>query len=199
MQSRHHSCDTRRLPSFANGAITGAFAYAAETCAEGGCGGGSRTVDPDLLGNDIDITAPNTPQGQALAAKVQLALNDINQASLTPDQVDIIQDVNSIVISDSLTRSYVDEATGTFYLQAGEVSDASVPFLASDIAHDAFHIDEYLEGGIAESRGVQAEVNAFQFQLSVGPALGLSQYEMNYLQGFINNPSSYLPRINQQP
>src|SRR5581483_564399 len=126
---------------FANGAITGAFAYAAGSLASEA---DSETVDPDLLGKHIDLTLPSGMAGPDLEAKVMAAITDIDQANgLTTNQIDILHGINSIVVSDSLTRSYVDEASGTFYLQAQEVQNASVPFLASDIGHDAFHIYEY--------------------------------------------------------
>lgn len=182
---------------FENGAITGAFAYAAGSLLSDA---GSETVDPDLLGKHIDLTVPSGTAGPDLEAKVMAAITDIDQANgLTTNQIDIFHGIDAIVVSDSLTRSYVDEPSGTFYLQAREVQNASISFLASDIGHDAFHIYEYEQGGFAYSRSLAGEVDAFKFQLSIGPAVGLSPYETNYLQGFVNNPSQYLPRMRQSP
>lgn len=49
-------------------------------------------------------------------------------------------------------------------------------------------MEEYKIGGIANSRGVQAEKKAFIFQLDFGQNIGIAPYEADYLKDLINDP-----------
>jgi len=160
----------------------------------------SQTIDPDLLGKHIDLTIPTSLDGQKAGGEVQAAINNIDSASkkLSNYEQDMIRLINSIVVSDSIARSFVEEKSGIFNLQTQEVLRSSVPFLSTSIAHDSFHIHEYNGGGVTQSRGISAEVGAYKFQKEVAPALGASAYEQKYIQNLIANPGSQLFRMNQQ-
>ena len=80
------------------------------------------------------------------------------------------------------------ESKGAFTLTPGYVDSASKAFLGSAIGHDAFHVEQFKLGGVANSRGVQAEKGAFVFQLDFGQKIGLAPYEADYLKDLINDP-----------
>ena len=95
----------------------------------------------------------------------------------------------------------MDEPTGTFHILSSEAIVSTVPFLSSNIGHDAFHIYEYQSAGYTWSRDTNGvgESDAFQFQTEIGPGLGLQSYEMDEIRGYMNNISTYLDRLHQSP
>lgn len=73
----------------------------------------------------------------------------------------------------------VNVFTGVFYLPPKFITDASLTYLASAIAHDAYHIELASTG--QQWQGAEAEWQCRQFQIAVGAVIGLSAGELAYL------------------
>ena len=134
----------------------------------------------------VDDSLPLSQQFQ-LAENLNAAIYDINWSGVPLNQAIVLMDLTAISVDSSALRSYTNEPTGVFTLTPGYVEASSTPWLASAIAHDAYHVEEYLE--CQQSRGLNAERNAMQFQLAVGQNLGLSNDEISYLQSLIDDVS----------
>jgi len=137
----------------------------------------------------IDDSLTDKRQNE-LKGRLDSAISNINAnaGSLTKEQTSVLGNLKSIDVDSSAKRSYSEESKGAFTLTPGYVDDSSKAYLGSAIGHDAFHMQEFKEGGIANSRGVPAEQKAFVFQLGFGQKIGLSQTEVDYLKDLIAHP-----------
>ena len=137
----------------------------------------------------IDDSLTDKRQNE-LKGKLDSAISNINgnAGSLTKEQTSVLGNLKSIDVDSYAKRSYSEESKGAFTLTPGYVDDSSKAYLGSAIGHDAFHMQEFKEGGIANSRGVPAEQKAFVFQLGFGQKIGLSQTEVDYLKDLIAHP-----------
>jgi hypothetical protein len=159
-------------------------------------------TDPDglleyiakLLDKKIDIHIDDNlskKDQNALKGKLDAAIGNINShaGDLSAKQISVLGNIKSIDVSGSLARSFVNESGGDFHLTVNYVNGGSKAWLGSAIGHDGFHVEEFKQGGISNSRGVNAEKRAFQFQLGLGQRIGFNSTETNYLKGLIANPS----------
>jgi RHS repeat-associated protein len=161
-----------------------------------------RFTDPDglleyiakILGKDVKVHIDDNlaakEQGK-LKGRLDAAIGNINghAGDLTSQQKSVLGNIKSIDVSGSLARSYVNESGGDFHLTVGYVKGGSTAWLGSAIGHDGFHVEEFKQGGISNSRGVNAEKRAFQFQLGLGQRIGFTDNGSNYLKGLIPNPA----------
>jgi deoxyribose-phosphate aldolase len=137
----------------------------------------------------------------AAQSKVGAAVSLINSKSsqLSDQEKGTIQNIKAIDVSGTAQRSFVQESTGKLTFTQDYVTKSSTAWLASAIGHDAEHVSLFNSGGVANSRGIPAEVKAMQFQLQVGTKFGLSAVETKYLNGLIQNPSQLQKYINTPP
>lgn len=125
---------------------------------------------------------------------LSLSYDSLNQAAK-----DALSHVQNIAFVD-VNRSFSQEDSHTFFFDTSELVTASTAFAASNIVHDALHISVFdATNDLNQSRGIAAEVAGWQLQVDNAAALGLSAYEVQYLQGLIADPASQTPRIEQPP
>ncbi|CAM5252861.1 RHS repeat domain-containing protein [Rhodanobacter lindaniclasticus] len=146
----------------------------------------------------IDDSLPMKQQKQ-LQRQVNAGLGKINGAKLTASEIKVVQNIKSLDVSSTANRSSVNESKGALTLTADYVKGSSSSWLGSAIAHDGKHVDLYKEGGISNSRGLDAEAKAMTFQRDVGEKMGLSKSELGYLNNLISNPMLLKSYIYSEP
>ena len=179
---------------------------------------GNVTQDTyDLLGHEVTIDIDNNtiadPQGAL--GKIEAAVDIINAAgaagNLTEQQQADFGLINGLVASDGVGRSGVDVQSGDFTLKGSELDQSNSNVIASDIGHDSNHVDQFLAGqydGIVYTNGVpnagssmnaavQNEVEATQYQAQLGPALGLSQNQIDFYNNYASDSSAIQARLSQ--
>ena len=139
-----------------------------------------------LLGKPITVTisAATIKQIIAISEKLDAALADINSnaSKLTTSELQTIHNINSISVGDN-ARSGMDVETGDYHMMTSYVMGSGTAWLASTIAHDAYHITQYQHGEVyGPSTAPRMEHDANQFQIRVGVKLGLTQSDVNYLR-----------------
>jgi RHS repeat-associated protein len=132
---------------------------------------GLLEYDTTLLGKKIHVHIDDSltdKRQNDLKGKVDSAISNINSNSdkLTKAQVGVLGNMKSIDVDSSAARSYSIESRGAFTLTPKFVNDSSKAYLGSAVGHDAFHMQEFNEGGISNSRGMPAEQKAFVFQFT---------------------------------
>jgi hypothetical protein len=133
-----------------------------------------------------------SPDDQALAReKIEAAIALINSkwAQLTDEEKSILQHIESIEADPEAVRPFVSEDIRKLTLNPDFVRDSSIPWIASSIVHDGYHVIQWKLGGVQNSRGTQAEVPAMRIQLEAGKKLGLTDVEKKRLREFIQNPA----------
>ena len=94
----------------------------------------------------VTITGEEADERNQVRARIDAAIALINAHAdqLDPADVNIIHNVKSITASDWL-YSFIDVRTGRFNLLFGDVLNPgmSTAFLATDIAHDAYHVTQH--------------------------------------------------------
>ena len=156
---------------------------------------GLLEYDATLLGKKIHIHIDDHLSDQiqnTLKTKLDLAIANINskEAKLTEAQVGVLANLKSIEVEGrTLRRPYSQLPEGKFFLTSDYINSASKAFLSSAIGHDAYHMLQYKIAGPANSSGVEAERDAFVFQLGSGQKVGISAAEAGYLRALINDPA----------
>ena len=121
-------------------------------------------------------------------------LSDQGRAALTR--------LTAVVFSTSPLRSYADVKPNCFVYDVDEfrASDGSLvssAFAASNIVHDANHIWMFDQG--QQYAGSAAETTCWQLQIDNRTALGLSDWEVDFLKGLVNDPAQVAERMDQDP
>ncbi|HKW74071.1 MAG TPA: RHS repeat-associated core domain-containing protein, partial [Terriglobales bacterium] len=180
-------------------------------CCGDGVGNGTSPVDPEqqqqqlaqqtqgaaakqlqftanILGQKIQVTITGGTGKEQVAIRDRLdaAIRDINQHAdkLTPSDVKTIHNVKTITIDDT-KRTGVDVKSGTYNLRSTYVmaKGSSTAWIASTIAHDAYHVTQYQRGEVYNRQtAARLEHEADQFQLRVGAKFGLTPAELNYIR-----------------
>ena len=108
------------------------------------------------------------------------AANAINGAKdLSESDTAIIHNLKSINV-DPVPKTGIDRTSGNETMRPQYIKDSSVAWLASALAHDAYHVAQYLRG--EPYRGQASEVPANDFQARVGAKFGLTQDDLNHLK-----------------
>ena len=146
-----------------------------------------------LLGNTLTIT-----YAQGMSADDQLAASDkitavvkllnSNDEKLTKDEKGALGNIKTIDVDPTASRSSVDAKTGTFHVNSDQLSQGTAR-LATDLAHDGFHITQQKAG--RGYSGAAAEREATNFQIGVGTKIGLSKDEIKYLQNYADHIEDY--------
>jgi RHS repeat-associated protein len=142
-----------------------------------------------VLGNTVKITySPNMSAQDRLTAsdKISDVANLINGNAdrLSNTEKASIGNVKEINIDPTASRSSVDVQTGILHENAGQMAQDSAR-LATDVAHDSFHITQYKSG--TAYTGAPAERDATYFQIGVGRKIGLSSSEINKLKDYADH------------
>jgi hypothetical protein len=159
-------------------------------------------------GHDIKVVFDNKtmPVGSAERNAATLGFNELaaNFGKLDAAAQERISHLDHVVftnVPDSSTvtgRSFSTEANGSFFYDSSELGAATQAFIASNILHDANHIAIFdRTGDLNQSRGRAAEVEGWQLQVNNAAALGLQQYEVDYLNALIADPNSGGGRVDQ--
>ncbi|MEZ5312887.1 MAG: RHS repeat-associated core domain-containing protein [Thermoanaerobaculia bacterium] len=171
-----------------------------------------RFIDPSgmaarrfsLLGGEINVSIDDAVEGKRQAIlfeRIHQALGGINsaQVNLTKSEISTIKNISSISVNPNASRAFVTESTGEQTFTPDYVETASTAFLGSAIAHDGFHVRLFWQGGLDASRGLEAERQAFTFQIEVGQKIGLSPEEIDYIKDFRDDEKLLKSYILQDP
>jgi hypothetical protein len=98
--------------------------------------------------------------------------------------------------ADVKPNCYVYDVEEFRYPQNGQL--VTLAFAASNIVHDANHILMFEQG--RQHTGLEAERECWRLQVSNAAALGLGDFEVDYLNGLIDVPPAHvLARMEQHP
>ena len=142
-----------------------------------------------LLGGNIRVWLAADVSAE-IRSRLDEALLNINAhaGDLESGHGGILGRLKSIRVDAKAKRCFVLERSAALTLTPGYIEACSAAFIGSAIAHDAFHVEQFRAGGVAGSRGVDAEREAFAFQLDFGRRIGIAEYEAEYLRGLIEDP-----------
>ena len=165
-----------------------------------------RAAEAAQQGYHPKITCDSHLSGKDRAtaeSKVGAAIDVINKnwSKLSADEQNIISKMNVINVFAG-DRGGMDFKTMTFNLSINSINDtSSTARLATDIAHDSYHIKQF---GTGEMQAVgplttpdgrraarQLETNATNFQIGVGKKLGLSRSEIRELRYAAAHPEKF--------
>lgn len=160
-----------------------------------------EVVIKTVNGHDIKVVIDNNtmPLGSSERSTAMLGLDHLLASfdKLDAAGQDRLSHLDNMVFTNvpdsaSVTgRSFSTETNGSFFYDTSEFAGASQFYIASNILHDANHIAIYdSTGDLNQSRGRDAEVSGWQLQVDNAAALGLQQYEVDYLNSLINDPNS---------
>jgi RHS repeat-associated protein len=156
-----------------------------------------------LLGNKVTITyaAGMSDKDRASASgriTAAVGLLNANAGKFSNAEKETLANIKTIDVDPSASRSSVTVQTGTLHENSGQLAEGTER-LAADIAHDAFHITQF-KGGSPYAGG-PAEVGATNFEIGIGPKVGLSQGQINDLiryrddiekhKGYWNSPVTH--------
>ena len=147
----------------------------------------TTTYDKDLSAKDLGIAKE----------KVGAAVGLINSkwGSLSDEQHKVLGRLESIHVFGG-SRGGMDFKTMTFNLAIDSIKGDSAARLGSDIAHDSFHITQFLRGQyMAAGKGalLRNESEAVHFQIPVCQALGCTKHEVNTLRHLEAHPEEGWP------
>jgi len=133
----------------------------------------------------VTITGEEADERNQVRARIDAAIALINAHAdqLDPADVNIIHNVKSITASDWL-YSFIDVRTGRFNLLFSDVLNPgmSTAFLATDIAHDAYHVTQHrrwMENTPENAPLYERQANAFSMR--PGKIFGLTPDELNVI------------------
>jgi hypothetical protein len=114
------------------------------------------------------------------------AADDINSSSgkLSASDTTTIQNIKSITVDDS-QRTGVNQKSGVYNLKPSYILNGgtTIPWLASTIAHDAYHVTQYQHGDVYNRETApRLKHEANQFQIHAGTAFGLTPSQLEYLK-----------------
>ena len=141
-----------------------------------------------ILGQKVSVTiiGGTADDRSAIRGRLDAAIGDINQhaGDLSASDAKTIHNVKSITVDDG-KRTGIDVKTGAYNLKPGYVTapGSSTAWLASTIAHDAYHVTQSQRGEVYNRQTaprLEREANAFQMR--VGAKFGLTAAELNYIR-----------------
>jgi RHS repeat-associated protein len=141
-----------------------------------------------ILGQNVpvSITSGTAAQQKSIRADLDAAVGDINgyAGKLSAADIKTIHNIKSITVNDQL-RTGVNVKTGAFNLRSTYIlaPGDTTAWLASAIAHDAYHVTQYQQGLVYNRQtaaGLERAANAFQMR--VGATFGLTRAQLNYLK-----------------
>jgi hypothetical protein len=146
-----------------------------------------------ILGKSVAVTyasgVSDKQRDAALAAiKSAAALLDENASKLSDKEKRSIANIKTIDVDPTASRSSIDALTGTFHANAGQLAESTAR-LATDIAHDSFHIMQWKSG--RAYTGGPAEREAAYFQIGIGEKIGLSKEQIDTLKNYADHIENY--------
>src|SRR5206468_9050756 len=128
-----------------------------------------------ILGQKVPVTiiGGTADDRSAIRGHLDAAIGDINQhaSDLSASDVKTIQNVKNITVDDG-KRTGIDVKTGAYNLKPGYVTAPgnSTAWLASTIAHDAYHVTQSQRGEVYNRQTaprLEREANAVMFRVGV--------------------------------
>ena len=167
-----------------------------------GSGSGGVT-QAKILGKVVTVSIDSrisSSNQSKIKSKINSSVSKINDTkTLTDDEKRIIRNVNSIAVDSTVQRSEIIESTGALTLTSAFVLNSSATWLASSIGHDGMHVELFDQGGISQSRGLNAEVTAMKFQERIAFKMGMTDREAGYIETLIYNPQMLKSYISINP
>jgi RHS repeat-associated protein len=159
----------------------------------GGGGIGPGASQPQDKPCDPAITV-DPRVGNAYKDLFTNAVNLLNSSPLTSHQRTVLGHIKGIQLGNTGVPS-ARLLTGTFTVNVNDFRVASVAWTASQIAHESYHMYRWNSGSFTGSPNVAEEINAVNFQLSVGRIIGLQPSYVNHLNNYKNDPAAIQRRI----
>jgi hypothetical protein len=136
-----------------------------------------------------------SPKDLAIAKKkVGAAIELINSkwSELSEFQQNVLSLMKTIDVFGG-SRGGIDPKTFDFALSFGDnVSSSSTARIASDIAHDSYHLyQQFTMGPPTREGALSRESSATRFEIGVGRTLGLTRDEIRFLNDAAAHPENY--------
>ena len=149
---------------------------------------------------DRRTIGPNSPEWDFIGA-VGVHL-EACWAALSDEARAALKDLKAVVFSAAPVRAYADVKPGAFIYDTDEFrrdggSFISAAYAASNIVHDANHIRMF--NAKENYAGLAAERTCWRLQVANAEALGMDSWEVEFLEGLIEDPRVMEARIGQNP